>query len=453
MATENGTGTAHPVDEIPPPGRAVTAALQHLVVMIAMPITSVLLISHSLRLDEGTARALLSATLLVSGIGTILQSGGRFGLGAGLPFVMLPGGAAVVLFIQIAQESDPATASGAVILTALAGIALVPFARRLVTRLPAVVLATMVVVIGINLVKVAGSLIAPTGSTPSITAVALAGVTVLATVAAHRFLPTGWRRLSVLFGMAIGTAVAAALGLFQLQPGTGLAQVPDLFPFGTSKLDVLAAIPLFVFSIGSMAEAAGQTVLNAKVVDKPIDTAATVGRTIRGDAVTSLLSGALGGPTMLTSGENIGLIRLTDIRSRYVTALTGVLLSVAAFFAPIGRLVNSLPGPVVGGTAALAFAMIIAAGIGMFERVDLAADRALVTAAAAFTAGLLPILTPSLYQSFPADLRLLLGSGVTMTAVVGVLVHLLFSSRRKRSSALDATPTGAHAHPGGTGRE
>lgn len=429
MSTETTTGTVHPVDEIPPPGRAFTAALQHLVVMIAMPLTSVLLITHSLHLDDGTARALLSATLLCSGIGTILQSSGRFGLGAGLPFVMLPGGAAVVLFIQIAQESDPATASGAVILTALAGIALVPIARRLVTRLPAVVIATMVVVIGINLVKVAGNLIAPTGSKPAISAVALAGVTVLATVLAHRFLPATWRRLSVLLGMGVGTAVAAAIGQFQLQPGSGLAQVPDLFPLGTPKLDVLAAIPLLVFSIGSMAEAAGQTALNAKVVDKEIDTAATVGRTIRGDAVTSLLSGLLGGATMVTSGENIGLIRLTDIRSRYVTALTGVFLAVAAFFAPIGRLVNSLPGPVVGGTAAIAFAMIITAGIGMFDRVDLTSDRTALTATAAFTAGLLPILTPTLYQGFPADLRLILGSGVTMTAVVGVLVHLLFGVR------------------------
>lgn len=432
MRIEQPVRPVHPVDEVPPPGRALTAALQHLVVMIAMPITSVLLISHSLHLDDGTARALLSATLLCSGIGTILQSSGRFGLGAGLPFVMLPGGAAVVLFIQIAQESDPATASGAVVLTALAGVALVPIARRLVTRLPAVVIATMVIVIGINLVKVAGNLIATPGSKPTISAVVLAGVTILATVLAHRFLPAGWRRLSVLLGMGVGTAVAAAIGQFHLQPGSGIAQVPELFPFGTPKLDVLAAIPLLVFSIGSMAEAAGQTALNAKVVDKEIDTATTVGRTIRGDAVTSLLSGVLGGATMVTSGENIGLIQLTGIRSRWVTALTGVLLAVAAFFAPIGRLVNSLPGPVVGGTAAIAFAMIITAGVGMFERIDLTSDRTLITATAAFTAGLLPILTPTLYQSFPTDLRLLLGSGVTMSAVVGVIVHLLFVSERTR---------------------
>ncbi|MFC9440110.1 uracil-xanthine permease family protein [Nocardia sp. NPDC057030] len=436
MAVTDGPAV-HPVDEVPPLGRALASAVQHLVVMVATPITSVLLIGRSLHLDDAQSRALLCATLLFSGIGTILQSGGRFGLGAGLPFVMLPGGAAVVLFIQIAQESDPATASGAVIITALAGIVLVPLARRLVTRLPAVVIASMIVVIGINLVKVAGNLITTPDDPAPVRSIVLAAITIAATVLAYRVLPTGWRRLSVLLGMAVGGAVAASLGQFQLRSGSGLGQAPELFLFGTPHFDLLAAIPLLVFSIGSMAEATGQTVLNAKIVGKRIDTPVTVGRTIRGDAVTSLLSGLFGGPTMVTSGENIGLIRFTNIRSRYVTAGTGVLLIVAAFLAPIGRLVNSLPGPVIGGTAAITFAMIITAGLGLFREVDLTSDPVILTATAALTAGLLPILIPGIYRGFPTDLRLLLGSGVTMTAVVGVLVHLVFAARGRQKSNTD----------------
>ncbi|WP_067574945.1 uracil-xanthine permease family protein [Nocardia acidivorans] len=421
------------VDTMPPPGRALAAALQHLVVMIATPITSVLLIAHSLRLDDGQTRALLCATLLFSGIGTIVQSSGRFSLGAGMPFVMLPGGAAVVLFIQIAQEYDPATASGAVIITAVAGVALVPVARRLVTRLPMVVMAAMVLVIGVNLVKVAGNLI--TGAQASRSAVLLAGVTIASTVVAHRFLPPAWRRVAVLLGMVAGTLVAWTMGQFHLRSGSEIAQLPRLFLFGTPHFDLLAAVPLLVFSIGSMAEATGQTVLNAKIIGRDIDTGSTTGRTIRGDAVTSLLSGLFGGATMVTSGENVGLLRLTGVRSRYVTALTGALLVLAAFLAPVGRLVNSLPGPVVGGTAAIVFAMIIAAAIGMFRQVDLESDAALITATAALTAGLLPILIPTLYQGFPANLRLLLGSGVTMSALTGVLVHLLFLRRSRGAQA------------------
>lgn len=422
-----------PVDEIPPAGRAFAGALQHLVVMIAMPLTSVLLISRSLHLDDDAARALLCGALLFSGIGTVLQSSGRYGLGAGLPFVMLPGGAAVVLFIQIAQTYDPATATGAVLITAVAGIALVPVARRLVRFIPMVVIAAMILVIGVNLVKVGANLITSAEDPTPLRSVTIAGVTIVVTILAHRFLPAGWRRVSVLIGMGAGTALAAALGRFTLQPGDALVQLPDPFLFGTPHFDLLAAVPLLVFSIGSMAEATGQTVLNAKVVDKPIDTAPTVGRTIRGDAVTSLLSGLFGGPTMVTSGENIGLIRLTGIRSRYVTALTGLLLILAAFVAPVGRIVNSLPGAVVGATAAIVFATVIASALGLFRQVDLDDDANLLTATAALTAGLLPILVPGLYRGFPDDLRLLLGSGVTMAAVAGVAVHVLCTVRKRGS--------------------
>ncbi|UGT57278.1 uracil-xanthine permease family protein [Nocardia asteroides] len=432
MAAVTAAGVA-PVDEIPPAGRAFAGALQHLVVMIAMPLTSVLLISRSLHLDDDAARALLCGALLFSGIGTVLQSSGRYGLGAGLPFVMLPGGAAVVLFIQIAQTYDPATATGAVLITAVAGIALVPVARRLVRFVPMVVIAAMILVIGVNLVKVGANLITSAEDPTPLRSVTIAGATIVVTILAHRFLPTGWRRVSVLIGMGAGTALAAALGRFTLQPGNTLVQLPDPFLFGTPHFDLLAAVPLLVFSIGSMAEATGQTVLNAKVVDKPIDTAPTVGRTIRGDAVTSLLSGLFGGPTMVTSGENIGLIRLTGIRSRYVTALTGLLLILAAFVAPVGRLVNSLPGAVVGATAAIVFATVIASAVGLFRQVDLDDDANLLTATAALTAGLLPILVPGLYRGFPDDLRLLLGSGVTMAAVAGVAVHLLCTVRRRGS--------------------
>ncbi|MFI9509498.1 uracil-xanthine permease family protein [Nocardia sp. NPDC052566] len=432
----------HPVDERPTLGRGFAAALQHLAVMVAMPITAVLLIGRSLRLDDADTRALLCAALLFSGVGTILQSTGRFSLGAGLPFVMLPGGAAVVLFLQIAQESNPATASGAVILTALAGIVVVPVARRLVTRLPAVVIACMVLVIGVNLVKVAGNLVVAPDERPSVGAVGLAALTIVATVLAHRFLPRGWRRLSVLAGMIVGGIAAAVTGRFHLRTGSEVVQWPQLFPFGTPHFDVLAAVPLLVFGIGSMAEAAGQTVLNARVVGKEIDAPVTVGRTIRGDAVTSLLSGLFGGPSMVTSGENIGLVRLTGVRSRYVTALTGVLLVVVAFVAPIGRLVNSLPGPVVGGTATIVFAMIIVAALGMFRAIDVDAETTLLTAAAALTAGLLPILVPGLYRAFPADLRLLLGSGVTMTALVGVATHLALRGRTRGGSPSRPGPSG-----------
>lgn len=426
----------HPVDRRPPWRELVPMAMQHLLVMIATPISSVFLVGTALGLDAATTRALLCAVLLMCGVGSILQSTGWWRLGARLPFVMLPGGAAVVLFIQIAHSSGAATATGAVLITGVVGIVMSPFAGQVVRFIPPVVIAAMIVVIGVNLVKVSGGLIVgATATSAPMWAVGLAAATVVGIVVLHRVLPTPFDRFAVAGGILVGTAVAAVTGHLDLHTGSALLQVPSVFPFGTPHFDVLATIPLLVFSIGSMAEATGQVVLNADVVGKDIDAGRTVGRTIRGDAITSVLAGVFGGSTMLTSGENIGIIRATGVRSRHVTTATGVVLIVMAFCAPLGALINSLPAPVVGAAAIYVFAMIIVTGLKMFVTVDMSDDRNFVTAVAALTAGLVPVLVPGLYLAFPSTVRLLLSSGVTMAALVGIVVAAGYSVTSHRCRA------------------
>ena len=97
-------------------------------------------------------------------------------------------------------------------------------------------------------------------------------------------------------------------------------------------------------------------------------------------------------------------MRATGVRSRYVTAAAGVILIVIALFAPLGRLANAIPAPVVGGTAMIVFAIIGAMGIDMLRKVDLREHGNMFTLAGALTMGLLPILVPGLYSRFPADL-------------------------------------------------
>ena len=77
----------------------------------------------------------------------------------------------------------------------------------------------------------------------------------------------------------------------------------------------------------------------ADAVGKTIDIRRDVPKTIRGDALISLLGGCFGTSLIITSGENIGIVRATNVRSRYVTATAGLILVVLALFAPLGRLV------------------------------------------------------------------------------------------------------------------
>jgi uracil-xanthine permease len=437
----------HPVDEVLAPQRLVLLGLQHVLVMAASPITAVFLVAKALNLPSDLTINLISATFLVCGLGTLLQSFGPFKFGARLPFIMVPGGAPIVIFLSIAQQTDIQTACGAVIITALFYFAFLPVFARCVIYFPKLVIGVMLVLVAINLVKVYGGIITGTPGTPNFAAPAnilLALCTVGFTLVFARLFTGIAGQLSVLFGLLVGTFVAAVTGSMSLNgivPGA-IVSLPQLFPFGLPRFDVVAAVPLIVFSIISMAEATGQTVAIADVVGKEIVPRDDVPKTIRGDALISLLGACFGTSLIITSGENIGIVRATGVRSRYVTATSGLILIVLALLAPLGRLVNAIPGAVVGGTAIIVFCIIAVMGIDMLRKVDLREHGNLFTLAAALAFGLLPILVPGIYSKFPVGVQMILGNGLAAGTVAAVLLNILFHHIRPKFSFGHAAPAG-----------
>jgi xanthine/uracil permease len=344
---------------------------------------------------------------------------------------MVPGGAPIVLFLTIAQQRDLQTAAGAVILTALFYFLVLPVFARCLKYFPRIVIGTMLLLVAVNLIKVYGSIIVGKPGTPTFADpanIGLALATIGFTVVFARVLSGTLGQLSVLLGLLAGAALAAVLGLMNFGGvATGpLFSGPTLFPFGTPTFDLIAAVPLLLFSVISMAEATGQTVAVAEVVGKEINPREMVPKTIRGDALMSLLGGMLGTSLIITSGENIGIVRATGIRSRYVTATAGVILILIALFAPLGRLANAIPAAVVGGTAMIVFAIIGTMGADMLRRVDLRQHSNMFILAAGLTMGLLPIVVPGLYSRFPANAQILLGNGLAMGVITTIAMNILF---------------------------
>ena len=229
----------HPVDEILPLRRLIPLAIQHVFVMAASPISAVFLVSQTLHLSSALTVNLLSATFILSGLGTILQSWGPWKVGSRLPFVMLPGGAPIVLFLGIAKEYDIRTAVGAVILAGAFYFVALPVFARLLKYFPTVVIGTMIVIIGVNLIRVSGLLITGQPGSPGFahpSGVLLALATIGCTVLFFRVLRGGLAQLSVLLGLVAGTVIAFATGA--AGPVDGVAAgpvlgVPALLPFGT----------------------------------------------------------------------------------------------------------------------------------------------------------------------------------------------------------------------------
>lgn len=437
-----------PVDARLPLTQLAVFGLQHVLVMAAVPITSVFLVAKALHLSDALTLQLISATFLVCGLGSMLQAFGPLKFGARLPFMMIPGGAPIVMFLTIAQQRDLATASGAVILTALFYFLILPVFSRCLKYFPRIVIGTLLLLVSVNLLKVYGGIIVGTPGSPSFgdpANLGLAGATILFTILFARYLKGMWGQISVLLGLVAGTALATVLGKAHFDGvATGaLFSLPTLLPFGMPSFDIVAAIPLLVFSVISMVEATGQTIAVAEAVDKPIDARTEVPKTVRGDALMSLVGGLLGTSMIITSGENIGIVRATGVRSRYVTATAGIILIVIAIVAPFGRIANAIPAPVVGGTALIVFAIIGTMGIDMLRQVNLRERSGMFILAGALTMGLLPILVPGLYSRFPANLQLVLGNGLAMGSLTAVVLNLVFNHLGAGRDATAAAPAGA----------
>jgi len=447
MSVSTARATRHPVDEYRPFSKLVLFGVQHVLVMAATPISSVFLVSKTLHLSGELSEKLLAAAFVLSGIGTLLQSLGPWKTGGRLPFVMLPGGAPVVLFLAIAKEQGLPTASGAVILTGIFYFVILPVFARLLRFFPPVVIGTMIIIIGVNLVSVSGQLIVGqvgAAGFGDLRNVGLGLATVGFTVLFFWVLSGMARQLAVMLGLIAGALLSAAVGAMHLSSGAGgIVHAPTLLPFGTPHFDLLAALPLMLFAIPAMAEATGQTILNAEVVGKEIEPRRVVPRVISADALVSVLGGMFGTSLMVTSGENIGIVRVSGVRSRYVTAVAGVILVAVGVLTPIAHLLNAIPAAVIGGTSLIVYAIVAVLGVQMLRRVDLSDHANVFICATALALGLLPILVPGAYSHFPADARTVLSSGVAVGAFVAVLLNVVFHHLpwRRPDTAIPGTPT------------
>ena len=199
-----------------------------------------------------------------------------------------------------------------------------------------------------------------------------------------------------------------------------------------------------------MAEATGQTSINAEAVGARIDLAKTAPKTIRADALVSFAGSFFGMPLMVTSGENVGIVRMTGVKSRYVTVAAGIILIAAGLFAPLVQLITIIPDAVVGGTAVVVFGVIVVLGIQMLGRIDLHDHATMVIVAVSIGLGLMPVLLANPYVAAPAPLRMILENAVAMSAFTAVILNALFSHgplgawrRRTREAASGATNDGA----------
>lgn len=321
---------------------------------------------------------------------------------------------------------------GATILAGALAFLVAPVFTRLLRLFPEVVTGTVITVIGLSLLPVAIRWAAGGAGSPQFGApqnLALALLTVLLIVLIHRFLPPSFGRVAILLGLVAGTLVAIPFGVTDLGRigSAGVFQLTTPFHFGVPTFGVAATISMFIVMLVIMTETTADILAIGEIVDRRADRR-TVTNGLRADMLSTAVAGVLNGFSLSAFAQNVGLVAITGIRSRFVVAAGGAILVLLGLFPILGALVAVVPLPVLGGAGLALFGTVAASGIRTLSRVDFAGNANLVIVALALAMGLIPIAVPNFYDRFPGWFTVIFGSGITATTITAVLLNLLFTT-------------------------
>jgi uric acid transporter len=452
-----------PEDERVPVGKALVYGLQHILAMYAGVVSPPIIIASAAGLSPGDAALLVTAALFVSGLGTLLQSLGVPYVGSQLPLVQGVSFAAVGTMTAVAANAaigDPAarmaTIFGAVIVAGVFGFVIAPLFASVVKFFPPVVTGCIITIIGISLFPVALRWIRgnPTITTTaadgtrqtvenpnfgSAVSLLLAVVTLVITLAIARYAPGFWSRMAVLLGLVAGTLIATVTGRVNWGAvGRGAVfELPQPFHFGAPQFAVGVIISLCIVMLVIMAETTADLLAVGEILGTDVDRR-RIAAGLRADTAATAIAPVFNGFPISAFAQNVGMVALTGIRSRYVVAAGGGILVLLGLLPVLGRVMGAIPLPVLGGAGIVLFGSVAAAGIRTLSRVEFTNSNVLIVAVA-IGVGVIPITVPEIYNNVPEWVATIFESGISATAIFAVVLNLAFNH-----GARSEEPAAAH---------
>ncbi|MGF6889411.1 xanthine permease [Nocardia sp. GAS34] len=430
----------HPVDEMLPVTQLLALGTQHMLAAYAGIIAPPFIIGTALHLPTADLIFLISASLLASGLTTLLQTLGIWRVGVRLPIVQGVSFSGIASMIAIGKSHASGTDAmqvivGAVIVASAVMFFVAPLYSKLLRFFPPLVMGAVVMVIGISLIPISIGWLQGTQGSPqfgSATNVFVGIVTLLLTLLITKYVPGFTKRIGMLVAMVLGTLVSIPLGLvdFGKLHGARIFAVPTPLHFGAPRFDVAAIISMTIVMLVILTEATADMLAIGQIVERPL-TPADIADGLRADCLGSVVSGGLNGFQASAYGQNIGLLVMSRIKSRFAVAACGLILIVLALFPIIAALVAIVPLPVLGGAGIAIFGLVAVNGLQTLSRLDFhdeqnGAVNALIVAAT-LTMGILPIAAPNFYAHFPSGVQTVFSSGIASGAITAIVLNLLLN--------------------------
>jgi len=376
-----------------PTGPTILVGLQHVVAMFGATVLAPLLMGF----DPNVA-------IFFSGIATLIFfviTGGRVPSYLGSSFAFI-GPVLVATAATVAAGPNPnlGVALGGIIaagaLYSIIGLIVMGAGHAWVEKLmPPVVTGGIVAAIGLVLAPIAvssASGIGPGSPDGSAFARWIALITVVATGLAAVYAPGLARRIPILIGAIVGYVVywiAANMGYgppidFSKIGAAAWIGLPN---FTAPVFDPKAMVLIAPVAIVLVAENLGHIKAIGAMTGRNLDP--YLGRAFLGDGIATMVSASGGGTGVTTYAENMGVMAITRIYSTALFVAAAIIAILLGFSPKFGALIQTIPGPVLGGLSIVVFGLIAATAgrIWVENGVDFSKARNLITVAVALVLG------------------------------------------------------------------
>jgi NCS2 family nucleobase:cation symporter-2 len=235
--------------------------------------------------------------------------------------------------------------------------------------------------------------------------------------------------ISVLLGIVIGGVVATASGMMNFSKVAN-AKWFDLvlpFQFGMPVFDPVLILTMTLVMVVVMIESTGMFLALGDMTNRHVSQA-DLTRGLRADGLGTLIGGIFNTFPYTSFSQNVGLVGVTGVMSRFVCVAGGLILLALGLVPKMAALVESLPTVVLGGAGLVMFGMVAATGIRILAAVDFKGNRHnLFIVAVSIGIGMIPLIAPNFKQWMPHGIHPLIESGILLASLSAVVLNLFFN--------------------------
>ncbi|SRR5579875_612769 len=431
---DEGVRLDYQIEDYPGFWKSALFGLQHVLVMFTAMIGAPLIVAKILNMPPDMRVTIVTASMLGSGIGTLISSLGLSFVGPRLPIVMGVFYVFIGPIVSVTHQISLAAAMTAVMVGGVIQFAISPIVGKLHRFFPPIVSGTILVVIGTCLLKLAMN-VAVGANTPAYgkpTTLFLATLMIVVILVISRFGTGIFKSLSLFLAMVVGYVAAGAFGLINF--GSVLEArwftIPTVMPYGGFVWPgIVPIVTMVVCFLAAAGETTGHTLAVSEICGVEASEARIRGA-VSNDGLSSFISSLFGGIPLTSYSQNIGAISITGVGSRFVVAFGGVFLILMSLVPKLGAIIALMPAPVLGGALIFMFGMIASVGVQIIGK-SMNTRRDMILFAASIGVALaLFNAPPDALNAIPPIARIFFGDGIVMGIATAFVLNLLLPKNK-----------------------